>query len=325
MSEGKVVDDFVKENIELLKEEAKAEKQQHIQQCKLFSARAVSNHEDEDIGWLVTFLCSSQEKLKKGEWITANAGKKTKNGVVYEVSAEGFTLSVKEAGLFLIGKLFEFYSSIHGNNILQEAIVNIKSKEVYKPGAANRRVRDVLLGLKRPRASTSSQDISFLNKKLDRSQKEAVRCSMITQQDLAIIHGPPGTGKSTTLVEVLLQSVRRGERVLVCAASHAAVDNLMARLREKMVGKVKLVRIGHPAKIDKKQLKFTLPSLSKSQNKREHKILSEASVVFGTLTGCASPLQDLPGGHFSLTVVDECGQAMEAAVWAVVRYLAVNV
>ena len=51
-------------------------------------------------------------------------------------------------------------------------------------------------------------------------------------------------------------------------------------------------------------------------------VLSEAAVVFGTLTGCAgdSLVAALPKGHFSLTVVDECGQAMEAAVWGVVRY-----
>ena len=87
------------------------------------------------------------------------------------------------------------------------------------------------------------------------------------QKDLSIIHGPPGTGKSTTLVEIIQQKRRIGDRVLVCCASHAAVDNLLARLKEKYGGEG-LIRIGHPAKVQRSHIKFTLAAKSKKEEKK---------------------------------------------------------
>jgi len=148
------------------------------------------------------------------------------------------------------------------------------------------------------------------------------------QKEVAVIHGPPGTGKSTTLVELLKQAMVRKEKVLVCAASNAAVDNLLERVK-KEVGCKGLVRIGHPANMEKAHTKLTLESLARKKKKKgsvetgvnpERAILVGAKVVFGTLTGCFREVSSLPANHFSLTIVDECGQAMEAAVWMVVRY-----
>jgi ATP-dependent RNA/DNA helicase IGHMBP2 len=68
----------------------------------------------------------------------------------------------------------------------------------------------------------------------------------LAQNDLAVIHGPPGTGKTTTVVELIVQCVRLGQKVLACAPSNIAVDNLVERLA---VAKVKVVRIGHPARL----------------------------------------------------------------------------
>lgn len=58
----------------------------------------------------------------------------------------------------------------------------------------------------------SSDKIEFFNKKLDESQREAVTFAL-SQRELAIIHGPPGTGKTTTVVEVILQAVKQGQKV----------------------------------------------------------------------------------------------------------------
>ena len=63
---------------------------------------------------------------------------------------------------------------------------------------------------------------------------------------MAIIHGPPGTGKTTTVVELIRQAVRRGDKVLVCAPSNLAVDNLLERLLA--LGE-QAVRLGHPARV----------------------------------------------------------------------------
>jgi ATP-dependent RNA/DNA helicase IGHMBP2 len=80
---------------------------------------------------------------------------------------------------------------------------------------------------------------------LDESQCEAVSHAL-SAEDFAIIHGPPGTGKTTTVVELIRQTVRRGERVLACAPSNLAVDNMLERL---LAAGERAIRIGHPARV----------------------------------------------------------------------------
>ncbi|HET9552165.1 MAG TPA: AAA domain-containing protein, partial [Anaeromyxobacteraceae bacterium] len=73
--------------------------------------------------------------------------------------------------------------------------------------------------------------------------------------DVALVHGPPGTGKTTVLVEVIRRAVARGERVLACAPSNLAVDNLLERL---LAAGVDGVRVGHPARVLESLLDRTL-------------------------------------------------------------------
>ena len=80
---------------------------------------------------------------------------------------------------------------------------------------------------------------------LNDSQQQAVEFSL-SAQDLAIIHGPPGTVKTTTVVELIRQTVAGGERVLACAPSNTAVDNLLERL---VTAGEPAVRLGHPARV----------------------------------------------------------------------------
>lgn len=80
---------------------------------------------------------------------------------------------------------------------------------------------------------------------LDDSQREAVGHALAAE-DVAIIHGPPGTGKTTAVVELIRQAIRRGEKVLACAASNLAVDNMLERL---LAGGERVLRIGHPARV----------------------------------------------------------------------------
>ncbi|NXC35672.1 SMBP2 protein, partial [Campylorhamphus procurvoides] len=89
------------------------------------------------------------------------------------------------------------------------------------------------------------EPLKFFNPSLDESQREAVSFSL-AQRELAIIHGPPGTGKTTTLVEIILQAVHQGLKVLCCAPSNVAVDNLVERLASS---KTQILRLGHPARL----------------------------------------------------------------------------
>jgi superfamily I DNA and/or RNA helicase len=105
-------------------------------------------------------------------------------------------------------------------------------------------LRPVLLGEVEP-TFDPEEPLEPLDFGLNESQCKAVRFSL-SARDVAVLHGPPGTGKTTTVVEVIRQAVRRGQRVLVCAPSNLAVDNLLERL---LRAGERAVRLGHPARV----------------------------------------------------------------------------
>ncbi|PYH41278.1 P-loop containing nucleoside triphosphate hydrolase protein, partial [Aspergillus saccharolyticus JOP 1030-1] len=89
------------------------------------------------------------------------------------------------------------------------------------------------------------KELEFTDPTLNDSQKEAIRFALASR-DIALIHGPPGTGKTHTLIELIVQLVQRNQRVLVCGPSNISVDNIVERLVPK---KIPVVRIGHPARL----------------------------------------------------------------------------
>lgn len=94
----------------------------------------------------------------------------------------------------------------------------------------------------------------FTLPELNESQNAAVK-HVLEAQEVAVIHGPPGTGKTTTLVACAHQLIKREKQIMVCAASNAAVDNLALRLHEKGL---KVVRVGNLAKVNEALLSCTL-------------------------------------------------------------------
>ena len=92
---------------------------------------------------------------------------------------------------------------------------------------------------------------------LNPSQCEAIQFAL-SARDLAIIHGPPGTGKTTSVVAFIREAVLRGEKVLACAPSNTAVDNLLERLA---VCGQRVVRVGHPARVKEVLRSHTLDAL----------------------------------------------------------------
>ena len=89
--------------------------------------------------------------------------------------------------------------------------------------------------------------LTWLNPRLDAAQRAAV-ATALAARDVALIHGPPGTGKTTAVVELVRQAVARGDRVLVAAASNVAVDTLTERLAAADPA-LRLLRVGHPARL----------------------------------------------------------------------------
>ena len=120
----------------------------------------------------------------------------------------------------------------------------------------------VLFGLSSPSPPdlVSVKDLEFIDQSLNDSQKGAIRFALASPE-VALIHGPPGTGKTHTLIELILQMLKRNLRVLVCGPSNISVDNIVERLAPH---KVPIVRLGHPARLLPSVLNHSLEVLTKT-------------------------------------------------------------
>ena len=189
---------------------------------------------------------------------------------------------------------------------------------------------------------------------LNTSQQQAVN-EVLRAKDVAVVHGPPGTGKTTTLVEAIYETLRRENQVLVCAQSNMAVDWISERLLERGV---EVLRVGNPCRVNDRLLPHTyerrfedhpeypklwamrkaIRQLKSSRKKGEsihqqisrltsratelelgihNEIMNHARVVAATLAGTASRV--LEGTHFATLFIDEAAQALEAACWIAIR------
>ncbi len=190
---------------------------------------------------------------------------------------------------------------------------------------------------------------------LNKTQEKAVN-EVLWTKDVMVVHGPPGTGKTTTLVEAINETLRRESQVLVCAQSNMAVDWISEQLVDRGIN---VLRVGNPTRVNDKMLSFTyerrfeahpdypqlwslrkaireMRSKRKRGNESYHQqldrlnsraaeleirinaeIFGEARVIACTLTGAASRV--LEGMKFSTLFIDEAAQALEAACWIPIR------
>ena len=190
---------------------------------------------------------------------------------------------------------------------------------------------------------------------LNKTQEQAVN-EVLRAKDVAIVHGPPGTGKTTTLVEAIRETLMRESQVLVCAQSNMAVDWISEKLVDRGIN---VLRIGNPTRVNDKMLSFTyerrfeahpdypqlwalrkairdLRSHRKRSDEKYHQkleslksrateleirinseLFGEARVIASTLVGSANRLLD--GQKYNTLFIDEAAQALEAACWIPMR------
>lgn len=191
---------------------------------------------------------------------------------------------------------------------------------------------------------------------LNHAQEHAVS-EVLRARDVAVVHGPPGTGKTTTLVEAVCEVLRRENQVLICAQSNMAVDWISEKLIERGVS---VLRVGNPLRMTDEMLAhsyerrfsdhpdyphlwalrrqirqlYALPRRSRPASFRSkidalrekasslewrirQQLFEETRAVTCTLAGSASQLLD--GLHFHTLFIDEAAQALEAACWIAIR------
>lgn len=120
--------------------------------------------------------------------------------------------------------------------------------------------------------SFQNSSLDFKNTHLNSSQKNAVS-AIYDNQDLLVVHGPPGTGKTTTLIEAVVQKIKSGDRILMTAPSNAAVDNFARGLID---AGVKILRVGNTLKVDAAIFPFT--SIGRMQNSTEQKNIKRLKI-----------------------------------------------
>lgn len=102
--------------------------------------------------------------------------------------------------------------------------------------------------------------LEWFDPSLNDSQKDAIRFALASRE-IALIHGPPGTGKTHTLIELILQMIKRDLRILVCGPSNISVDNIVERLSPY---KIPIIRLGHPARLLPSVLNHSLDVLTRT-------------------------------------------------------------
>ncbi|MCF7974775.1 MAG: AAA family ATPase [Phycisphaerae bacterium] len=138
-------------------------------------------------------------------------------------------------------------------------------------------LRDILLGKRTPEFDPEQEE-PVLDAGLNETQRQAVRFALAAR-DVALLHGPPGTGKTTAVIELIRRAVRRGDKVLACAPSNLAVDNIFERLLD--AGE-RVVRLGHPARVTADLRAHTLDLLVEAHPdvKLARKLVKEAMGKF---------------------------------------------
>ncbi|MBQ6512662.1 IGHMBP2 family helicase [Methanobrevibacter sp.] len=114
---------------------------------------------------------------------------------------------------------------------------------------------EYILTDRNPKKNRSVPYIDYIDKNLNNSQKTAIE-NALSCENFFLIHGPFGTGKTRTLVELISQETRQNHKVLATAESNAAIDNILERLMENK--KLNLTRLGHPQRVSKKNITYSL-------------------------------------------------------------------
>ena len=256
-----------------------------------------------------------------------------------------------EAALAQLQRLERPGVQLHFDETTYRLMFDALDRTINAKGTRLAELRDIFHGGIKPAfAAGSSMPVSlpWLNAAQQTAVNDALRA-----RDVMVVHGPPGTGKTTTLIETVCEVLRREPQVLVCAQSNTAVDWIAEQLSDRGVS---VLRIGNPTRVTDKMLAntyerrfeahpdypalwqirrtvrqlYATPRKGRGDNFHQkmsrlkeradeleirirHSLFDGARVIASTLAGTAN--QVLTGHHFHTLFIDEAAQALEAACW----------
>ncbi|BGP09805.1 hypothetical protein JCM10049v2_005679 [Rhodotorula toruloides] len=191
------------------------------------------------------------------------------DAVVYRTTANKIVLAVDEpSDDFVLPERIQVIKVANPTTFVRQCFFLTRALRKLEAAEPLSPLLSVLLGQQKPTLSQRSPEepLDFVNENLNASQKEAIDFAL-SSDEVALIWGPPGTGKTETLVEIIRQCFKADKRVLVCGASNLSVDNILARLsvpHPNFSQPIPLTRVGHPARVLSGLTRHTLDAQSSS-------------------------------------------------------------
>jgi len=267
---------YIENFLQLVELERKQEMREHERSIKMLSGeqrqeegKAILQLKGRDEGMalegkLVKFLRQNQgeplpdTQIKVGDLVMLSKKDPLRGdnmtGTVTQKTNYSITVAFDNPRSFLFDQ--DLRMDLYVNDItyqrMKDALGRLRSAE-----GSQADLRNIIVGLQPPETAENFEIQEWFNTELNESQEKAVRQSLGAKH-IHLVHGPPGTGKTTTAIEVIEQAVSTGHKVLATAASNTAVDNILEFLIE---AGIKAVRVGHPARVTSALKEHTLDSL----------------------------------------------------------------
>lgn len=261
---------YIKKLISLINEERKAEMELMINEIKKLSpqkreklGRAINKVKGKNLGKELGFNIIQygrreiiDTEISVGDIVLISIGNPLKSdltGTVTEKGSRFIKVAIENVPKWALKKHVRI--DLYANDVtfrrMEENLVNlsIKGKDALEYSLHKRHPQeddeDIL-----------NKSLTFKDKSLNESQKKAIKRALASR-NFFLIHGPFGTGKTRTLIELINQEYLLGSKILATAESNAAIDNILERL-SKSSSEINLTRLGHPQRVDKENIKYTL-------------------------------------------------------------------
>ncbi|QBD79109.1 AAA family ATPase [Ktedonosporobacter rubrisoli] len=281
--------------------------------------------EIEHDGWLQTFRCDNTSELREGDEILLSNGDpithEVVTGTILQISSEQVTVWTRE--IIAHPTLLDRYDN---------DLVHIRTQQnLLRWLHVAPHLRDLVAGKVRPRFY--GQDVST---RPDFNQEQNLAIARALQmQDYLLIHGPPGTGKTSVIAEIVKRLRQQGQRILLAAFTNQAVDNMLKRLERE--GIHDYLRLGHErstAETVRPHLLKALVAANTAQAENEAELVKDilnTTPIVGSTTATwssdhyTSPTHDdevageQPTLYFDVAIIDEAGQLTVPAILGALR------